>query len=794
MESYFINKSTLASLNNELVKKMSLHDRSREDKKHILQSLLGNMKKIYGKLDKSKINERNFNKVFDIFSRNSLASTMSEIKPKENTNEFSQSVNVGEMALNRDRELAKSSKVNFMERPKSTFSVKENFYDVNSRNEESNLVKEPSQNYFKSGESSRYNSNLPPDKAMQTLLNERQSLVPDVQRPPTPDFLKETKVGRSREKPQLSNNSNFSSETIDNSRMQGDTYYLSGANLDSNFGSIDFVNNELSSGLPDIDESIDTNRRLEMLQQERNADFSKTDNNNNMPKPDFTKSIEENENMFKEKKKQEMYEYKIQNEQSNLYTKNEQKDSLVDKLNDMKNEDLMSILNNYAKGNTLDNGSNFKKQEVYQPKVSSNSIKTIDTGNEEMNNYLNELSQKQMEQMKQVQILQEQLQETLKNQVLYSNNRQNTQTNYDEEEDTLKNELISKVKILTGQLEQEKKVNLELRTKLDELLSQKEDENDKKLELIENKKEEIRKEILVISSKNSELDKSYKNLLIKENFIKGLIDKNLLLLKSDKYTSLINSKDYNNNTEFIFNLDKELNNVKKLEILSYDMPLSSNNINDSNNKFYFKIFDEEEKNEEKKQSDSDSEQEVYESEEIEYIEVPTGNYDISTLIKKLNKTGKSFDLTFSYNKNTSKVSVKSEKNFSIFRKDDCILNTLGFYGENYHNENNYIGLKSYDLRKYNYVYFFIKNIDESSPVAALNISGNKNGYYYKDLDDLDLSNLDICLKDENNNLIDFCNLSFKIEINLIYSNDDIKIEDNMESSIEESNQLNESII
>ena len=38
-------------------------------------------------------------------------------------------------------------------------------------------------------------------------------------------------------------------------------------------------------------------------------------------------------------------------------------------------------------------------------------------------------------------------------------------------------------------------------------------------------------------------------------------------------------------------------------------------------------------------------------------------------------------------------------------------------------------------------------------------------------------NLNIEIKDEGGNLVDFCNLSFKLEFNIIFTNNDIKIDD-----------------
>ena len=81
MESSFINKQTLAKLNSELVKNIDIQNKTRSDKKIILEKLLGNMKKVYQKLDKSRINERNFQKIYDTFSKYSIINTINELKP-----------------------------------------------------------------------------------------------------------------------------------------------------------------------------------------------------------------------------------------------------------------------------------------------------------------------------------------------------------------------------------------------------------------------------------------------------------------------------------------------------------------------------------------------------------------------------------------------------------------------------------------------------------------------------------------------------------------------------------------
>ena len=81
-------------------------------------------------------------------------------------------------------------------------------------------------------------------------------LTPDVQRPSTPDFLKSKQVKNTQKAEPIKSKSNlnFSNEINQDVKMKGDTL------SDSNYAR--FGNNELTSGLPDVDETIDTNQRL----------------------------------------------------------------------------------------------------------------------------------------------------------------------------------------------------------------------------------------------------------------------------------------------------------------------------------------------------------------------------------------------------------------------------------------------------------------------------------------------------------------------------------------------------
>ena len=467
----------------------------------------------------------------------------------------------------------------------------------------------------------------------------------------------------------------------------------------------------------------------------------------------------------------------IYDDQQNSSSENE----VINKLNNIEQNDLLKLLNSYA-NNEQTRREN--PQPQVQPQVQRREEPVQKQGKQDkVSEYLSDLTRKQLEQLRQVQSLQEQLQTHIKSQMLnptsYSNNNEQ-KPRQNELNDQLKNELVSKVKILTGQLEQQKKVNIDLRTRLDEIIENNNNENDRKLTLIDNKKNEIRSEVHQLSNKHKEIEKSYNSLIKKEKFIAAIIEKNRKIIQADKTTLFIDSKIHNLESKLVYLLDNKLQDISKIELISYDFPLTSNNINSTNNKLYFK-FDSDAETVEPVQKDdtnsSDSEEVAIDTnDDFNVINIPHGNYDISTLIKKLNKLGKTFNLVFSYNKNSSKVTIKSEISFTLFKKESNVLDILGFNSVELENKKLYQGDNPYDLRKCNYAYIYLSNVKDDV-FATVNIDGAKRGSYYLRTDDITLDKLEIEIKDEFGNLIDFCNLSFKLEFNLIFSNDSIKIED-----------------
>ena len=113
--------------------------------------------------------------------------------------------------------------------------------------------------------------------------------------------------------------------------------------------------------------------------------------------------------------------------------------------------------------------------------------------------------------------------------------------------------------------------------------------------------------------------------------------------------------------------------------------------------------------------------------------------------------------------------------------------------DNLINNNIYTGINPYDLRKNSYLYIYITNISDKA-IATVNINTSKKGIYSMDVDKLNVNEFLLEIKDEANNLVDFCNLSFKLEFNLIFQNNDIKIDNDLEEKMIDSEESDVSSI
>ena len=158
-----------------------------------------------------------------------------------------------------------------------------------------------------------------------------------------------------------------------------------------------------------------------------------------------------------------------------------------------------------------------------------------------------------------------------------------------------------------------------------------------------------------------------------------------------------------------YELSQQLENIYKIELISYSLPDNLNNIDSTNNYINYKIY-------------------VTEDNTIENnIELEIGHYNIDELITELNNNFKNI-------LSDSKIIFKNEKNFICIESDinidiyDCILinDILGFEKGSTINNNYYRAKNNFDLRISNYVNLNIKNISDKS-FSKLGINGFSKG-------------------------------------------------------------------
>ena len=90
------------------------------------------------------------------------------------------------MQYNRDREINQNRNVHYLDRPEHTYQPRESGFDLSKRNQ--NYNSKPNVGNVNFDQSSRYSEKIAPEKAMERLLSERQTQVPGIERPSTPDL------------------------------------------------------------------------------------------------------------------------------------------------------------------------------------------------------------------------------------------------------------------------------------------------------------------------------------------------------------------------------------------------------------------------------------------------------------------------------------------------------------------------------------------------------------------------------------------------------------------------------
>ena len=199
----------------------------------------------------------------------------------------------------------------------------------------------------------------------------------------------------------------------------------------------------------------------------------------------------------------------------------------------------------------------------------------------------------------------------------------------------------------------------------------------------------------------------------------------------------VSSKDKTSKYNYYFN---KLDNVISLKIVSYSMPIPRYNIDKNNNILKYSL-----------------------KEELKELIIPKGKYTISQLLEYLNRNS---ELNFKLNIN-QKVSVESTESF-VLKECNLVNSTLGINKEDNIEEldNKFLvnASDTWDLRLHDKLFLYFTNIN-NDPVSIIYLNGHGESQIQFE-ESIELSHLDIELRDINNNLYDFNNLNHSINLQL----------------------------
>jgi hypothetical protein len=275
LNSIFFSKNIISSLNKILLKECNLYNINREGKQEIVNILIKNMKLVYKSINTEKINNNNFNSIFEQFKKHSIIEASNDIKQNNILSIYQNSAS--DIKFKRDFNSNSSDGNKVFDRPQSTKTTsnikKVSIQEPQKKNNVSQLDKvfKPiideltDQEYFNNydtGRSSNITSN------MENIQKMRQSEINmKNQRPATPDFLKSKNTNAN-----TNTNTNINTNTINNNNNNNNdsfNYDSLAHDVNENLFSLDNIDKPLMQ--VDIEEDNSSfEDRFKRLQSDRN--------------------------------------------------------------------------------------------------------------------------------------------------------------------------------------------------------------------------------------------------------------------------------------------------------------------------------------------------------------------------------------------------------------------------------------------------------------------------------------------------------------------------------------------
>jgi hypothetical protein len=813
IQNMFFEKNNLKKMNDAVLQRMNLSNSSPEQKRYIIEILIKNMKLIWQKIDKTKINETNFNTIFNQFNSFSFNNTIKELQEKIKPQNHEPS----SLKFERDFLSTPQNPVQVPQRAQPTKqntnnnSGQENGYNNNSINGPNSYYMEEAKkaqrlaSQFEPEINSLFRPIAPtiPEEAsfnnynfnkggqdIKKRLDDVKSFRDNetyISKKPNdsniPDFLKPKSTScRTDDDNNYNSNSNSNNQQNYQSNNQKNNQKSKQSNNDNFLLGVDNDSGDLMSinnydiGITDETKYQEDNSsfsdRLSKLKNDRESvQVPKTKSKVNFEEEIFDDITPSNINELKKKTQNQQNEYSnnieypSNNSNNREYPSNNSNNREYPSNNNSNNREYPS--NNNSNSNNREYPSNNNSNNREYPSNNNSNNREYPSNNRENSSNNRENSSNNRENSSNNR-------ENSSNNREYPTNKENPTTNINDKErikqlyfELIKQEETEKMKLLYKEKEELAKLESKELSKL-EIIQKAQEEvyNKKKEKQFEKEKQEYIKifnEMKKLNIKLLEEITILKSEPKKEEF------ENIKKEIAEEFEKLSQIKKENEEKILELNLKtKEYEKITKIKNFLLDVSSENSlthyvyNFNPIENITGLKLD---------KYSiphiNYNIEDEINNMFEIEIndenkqIIIESGKYDTISLIKSLNNNN--INLLFELDEITQKVKVSGESNFSILTSI-LSFDILGFTSS-CSNNNSYKSDKCIDLRRDDKVYLYLNNIDNSSPFAILNHDGISTAEI-KFENDIVLDKLEIVFKNSQGNLCNFHKLKHNLTFNL----------------------------
>lgn len=296
IQELFLSKKNISMLNRIILDRLDLKNKPKDMKKHCVQVLINNMKKIYKSIDKTRISDDNINSVLKQYNNWCMKVTITDLKQNiSNKPSRDNGPQISNIQFQRDIKSNPKSKVTYFDRPMATGGSM--FQNKREQNISNNFNKAfeplmPRNNQEAKFNQYQFHGDTKKDvqRNLDSLMAQRSNEVQSRQRPKTPDFIRKNRNNSSDNSMNRSNidvprkrsgKIDFTTPIPQNELYQG---LVGTSGGDDNLCSLDNIDKPLTN-IQIEEDTTSFDDRLKRLQMDRDNIKINTNNNDNIYNP-----------------------------------------------------------------------------------------------------------------------------------------------------------------------------------------------------------------------------------------------------------------------------------------------------------------------------------------------------------------------------------------------------------------------------------------------------------------------------------------------------------------------------